>query len=593
MSDYEKSIYAYEQYNKISLKIKDISGIGASYHNMADCYTEKGDFKKAKEFAEKGLKLSLNSKNQFPICTAYIHIGYCELEQDNYDQAIKYLEEAKNINEKNTFLKNFTVFLYPYLADSYINRFLLIMKEFNVNQKYTELTRTKNICNLSLKKTIKWPLHHSCSLRVTGKYYTLLNKNKKADKYFIKSIEYSKKIGRKYELAKCLYEYSIFLKSIKRDNDSFNNLLSAYNIFNEINAKKYIQLCNVLSKTIKIKDMNMEENSNKSNETISKERDLSIILNITREISSILDLNELLNRIIDRTMELVGAERGVIFLYSDEISEKKSLEIKVTKNIDNKDIETQSKLLSYSIIEEVEKNKKPIIIENALSDNKFNIHSSVVLNGLKSIICAPIIIRGEILGLIYLDNRFYTGLFRQRDIEILDMICSQSGISIQNAILYKKAIHDALTTTYNRNFFDNYLTKVVSEAKRYNTEVCLIILDIDNFKRFNDNYGHETGDELLKTISNKIVNNIRECDIAARYDEDKFAIILPNTDINGASLIGKKIKDIIAETEIISKGQINEEKLSVTISMGIAELEKYDRIKLIEDALKALNKRDI
>ena len=153
------------------------------------------------------------------------------------------------------------------------------------------------------------------------------------------------------------------------------------------------------------------------------------------------------------------------------------------------------------------------------------------------------------------------------------------------AIAKEKALYDGLTGIYNRAVFNDRIVKEIERAKREKRNLSFIMLDIDNFKKINDNYGHQTGDMVLKILTSQIKKIIRDFDFFARYGGEEFALILPDTDIKTAKEIAERIRKKIEHTKIIFKG----ERIPVTISIGCTELKDNDTEKtLIERADSAL-----
>jgi diguanylate cyclase (GGDEF)-like protein len=128
------------------------------------------------------------------------------------------------------------------------------------------------------------------------------------------------------------------------------------------------------------------------------------------------------------------------------------------------------------------------------------------------------------------------------------------------------AFKDGLTGVYNRRYFDIELPRMMKLAQRYGHPLTLVMIDIDYFKRLNDTYGHQVGDDVLKWIGAAIRGAIRDTDIAARYGGEEFAIILSETDQVAASKVAEKMRALIEER---SKSSFN---IVITISVGIAEL---------------------
>ncbi|MDX1695853.1 MAG: GGDEF domain-containing protein [Ketobacteraceae bacterium] len=145
------------------------------------------------------------------------------------------------------------------------------------------------------------------------------------------------------------------------------------------------------------------------------------------------------------------------------------------------------------------------------------------------------------------------------------------------------ATKDELTGLYVRKIFEGVITQQVNEAHRYKQDLCLLMLDIDDFKKFNDTYGHPAGDEILKAIGKVITRTIRDSDIAARYGGEEIAIIAPKTDLQEASALAERLRN--------SVNQYFNSNHRITISIGIAGLQPgQNKDSLIQAADSALYK---
>ena len=123
---------------------------------------------------------------------------------------------------------------------------------------------------------------------------------------------------------------------------------------------------------------------------------------------------------------------------------------------------------------------------------------------------------------------------------------------------------DELTRLYSRDVFDVTLLKYIGESKRTHSPLCLILIDVDDFKQVNDQFGHQKGDEVLTEIGACINEIVREMDLAARYGGEELAIILPNTDIEKAYILGERIRDNVAKLTF--------QGFSVTVSVGVGDM---------------------
>jgi len=582
--DYSQVVTYFSQYVEISQKVGDDYGISIGGANLGSAYMEKGEFVKAESWIRQSLDLSAEKKIWYCHCIGNIYSGCLEIERDNYEKAIKYLQQAKKLYEENNFLKHYTVCLYPYLAESYIGR-ITAGGEGITNE---EKKKIKTACREALKQTKAWPTHYGGALRITAKYYALIGKRRKANSYFLKSIEHAKKLGRRYELAKGYYEYGNFLQSTAKAAEAGYNRQQAYNLFKEIGAKVYIKRCGDLL------GYQTEEGKEKTEEETPRGRlkttmGMTTIIDTITHISSILNLDELLEKIMDTTIQLVGAERGLLLLYSEEGAEPRRLERRIARNVTAREIEQEAFSVSRSIIAKVEKQKEPLIIEDAALDEELKDEASVVRYGLRSVLCLPIMVREDMLGILYLDNRLIGGLFTRENLNILELIARQAGVSIENAILYKRSITDSLTGLYNRNFFENYLIKVLHQAHRYNHKLSLLMIDIDYFKKVNDQYGHQAGDLVLKSVCDILKENIRKSDLIARYGGEELVIVLPETDISGANAVGENIRQAIEQDKFSYEIKERKFALNVTVSIGAAELMPgEDTVELIKKSDRAL-----
>jgi len=189
---------------------------------------------------------------------------------------------------------------------------------------------------------------------------------------------------------------------------------------------------------------------------------------------------------------------------------------------------------------------------------------------------------------------------------LLQRLCFQIGVALSNAEtfarLQKLAVTDGLTGLYNCRYFLARLEEEVIRVRRYKRELSIIILDLDDFKKVNDVYGHLMGDEILKAVSSLIAENTRrsdsasimkgaDVDTAARYGGEEFMLILPETPLDGALVLAERLRKVI-ETEVnklLPSLEEDQEQLRVTGSFGIASLGGNETVKdLIQRADEAM-----
>ena len=151
-----------------------------------------------------------------------------------------------------------------------------------------------------------------------------------------------------------------------------------------------------------------------------------------------------------------------------------------------------------------------------------------------------------------------------------------------------ESLTDPLTQLANRKFFDTTLEAAIAEARARNEPLSLMMTDIDHFKKFNDSFGHLTGDQVLRLVATSVKQNVKGQDTAARYGGEEFAIILPNTVLRSAITVADHIRRAVMTKELM-KRSTGEHLGRVTISIGVATLRKNDNAQsLIERSDKCL-----
>jgi diguanylate cyclase len=145
-----------------------------------------------------------------------------------------------------------------------------------------------------------------------------------------------------------------------------------------------------------------------------------------------------------------------------------------------------------------------------------------------------------------------------------------------------ESLTDPLTQLANRKYFDTTLQEAITDARARNEPLSLMMTDIDHFKRFNDSFGHLTGDQVLKLVALSVKQNVKGQDTAARYGGEEFAVIFPNTVLRSAITVAEHIRRAVMTKELM-KRSTGEHLGRVTVSIGVATLHKSDTVQsLIE-----------
>lgn len=197
-----------------------------------------------------------------------------------------------------------------------------------------------------------------------------------------------------------------------------------------------------------------------------------------------------------------------------------------------------------------------------------------------------LVIEEEELGELVYSRRTH---FTQNEIQTLEDLLCGLIYPLRNAIQYQRAmssaLSDALTGIGNRAALDVCVSREIELAKRHDTTLSLMMLDVDEFKTINDTHGHKVGDDIIKLFVEVLKDSVRGSDICFRYGGDEFVIVLSRTEPEGAKIIAERIRKKIAEGDFDCDG----ERLTLTTSVGVTSLHTADNLdSFLHRADKAL-----
>lgn len=188
-----------------------------------------------------------------------------------------------------------------------------------------------------------------------------------------------------------------------------------------------------------------------------------------------------------------------------------------------------------------------------------------------SCIIAPLLCQHRVMGVLNLADKIPSGAFNAKDTAVVELFRHLVGASIGNIRLFEKtrrqAKTDGLTGLANHRAFYELLEKELRRSQRYGGQISVVMVDVDNLKIINDTFGHRAGDMAIKQISRKITECIRQIDTAARYGGDEFAVILPNTSITEATVVGQRIVGAVASSPLVWEKQ----RIPLSISAGVGQ----------------------
>ncbi len=232
--------------------------------------------------------------------------------------------------------------------------------------------------------------------------------------------------------------------------------------------------------------------------------------------------------------------------------------------------------------------RKPCLLDRLEGNSLWNetpAHEPLI----QQLLSLPFIREGQVIGVLTVLNKEES--FTQQDIDTLLTLAVHSTLAIENARFLEEtermAVTDGLTGLYNHKEFQKRLAEEVERGTRYGKEFSLLMIDIDHFKVFNDTHGHPTGDAILKEIVKITRKCIRTVDIAARYGGEEFAVILPETNAEGAKTVAERIQQSMGDSPFQVPGG-HRAHLSVSIGISLFPSDANKREELIIAADEAL-----
>lgn len=296
--------------------------------------------------------------------------------------------------------------------------------------------------------------------------------------------------------------------------------------------------------------------------------ELDALKRIAFNLTSSLELQVVLNGVVQEAMRLVeDAKDAHIFLYQNEkMVFGASLTSDGTKN------EQYAEPRPNGLTHQVAREGEIVIVEDMQSHPLYWDAPKV---GSGSIIGIPLKMGTRVLGVMNL-ARTCTGEFSQAEIRLLSLLADQAAIAIINARLHQAVSHqarsDVLTGLPNRRALDECLEREINRSSRSHRPFCVIMMDLDGFKKINDTYGHDVGDEVLRLAAQAMTASLRTSDFLARYGGDEMTLILPETDLPQVAYVARKLQSQLQLLPIpLPDGQTT----ALNVTGGIALFPKH------------------
>jgi diguanylate cyclase (GGDEF)-like protein len=287
---------------------------------------------------------------------------------------------------------------------------------------------------------------------------------------------------------------------------------------------------------------------------------LEAINRIAKETTSVLELRELLHKVCRHTADAFALDDVSILLLEEGRLVHRAYEGRLTLRVpEGAELPPGAGLCHRALRE------GRAIVENDVSAVPGYIAG---FEETRSEMCVPLISFGETLGVMALESA-QTGAFDPSAVRPLESVADICANAIQNARYFERvrqlAYVDGLTGIFNRRYFEVRILEEIERARRYEGSMSVLMVDIDKFKRLNDEFGHLLGDETLRQVTSIFIQHLRKVDIVCRYGGEEFAIIVPETAGESAVAVAEKLRRVVETWNFAGVPR------PVTISIGVAE----------------------
>ena len=296
---------------------------------------------------------------------------------------------------------------------------------------------------------------------------------------------------------------------------------------------------------------------------------LKDLLNVAQVVVSSLDLDEVLRNILHSAMIIMDTPAGSVALY-DEATGK--LQLHAHEGLSEAfTAHDRWTVKPGGLTDEILERGELFVIEDTQQASFFN-NPLALAEGIRSLIAVPLKMQRKIVGVLYLDD-FQPRQFPREKLDLLSILGSFASMSIDNARLHLRTLElactDGLTGLYNQRQFKKMFPEELARAARYKKPLSLILFDADDFKKFNDTYGHPNGDIVLQEVANLLRELLRGSDVVFRYGGEEFVVMLPETPFEDALLVAERIR-IFIETESPRFLDRITGSHGITVSVGVA-----------------------
>lgn len=285
---------------------------------------------------------------------------------------------------------------------------------------------------------------------------------------------------------------------------------------------------------------------------------------IGQKISSVSDFESLVEVVYSETSKIMKTENFYLALYNGEANEVRFI-LYVEEGIRRK---RRKRKLRKGLTEYVIRTQGALLVPKNVVAEAEKLGIEALGRPAQCWMGVPILYGKKVLGVIAVQDFKKPNIYDEADQRVLQTIANQTAVAIENSLLYEQtrtmAVTDPMTGLYNIRHLYNVLQLEIERARRYGLRFSLLIIDIDNFKAYNDKYGHLLGDELLIRYGKFLIENSRKVDTVCRYGGDEFVIILPETTKQSVRNVNERIRNKLRGHRF----SIKDKKISLMVTIG-------------------------
>ena len=346
----------------------------------------------------------------------------------------------------------------------------------------------------------------------------------------------------------------------------------------EIRAFEKIEVLQDRNRELEVENRTLQE----------KVAELHTFLNLSKTLSATLNMEELFRL----ALHLIGRSLHVdaySLMLLDEAGER--LVVKAAFGLPEDGGPDLALRLGEGISGLVAQTGQAMLVPDASAESRF-LEQECFPQQHGSFICVPLRIKGrEVIGVLNAQKPEPHG-FSLGDMDLFQAVANQVAAALENAQLYQRtkelSARDDLTGLFNRrHFFDN-LEKEIQRARRYRRVFSLLMLDLDDFKGYNDTYGHLRGDDALKEVARLLLANSRRADVVGRFGGEEFVVLLPEINKQGAAVVAEKMRAAVEQYTFFGRETQPGGRLTVTLGLVTYPVDSEEGLELVDLADRAL-----